>query len=140
VWAAEAPNTRNEAFNLTNGDLFTLHDAFPIAAEAFGMETTAPHRFDIVEELRALAHLWPGMIDRYGLDMPRDLDAVLGESLTVGASWTAMAASSRSARRVSRTAWTPPTCTGDICADSRRRACCRPRHDPRAPPAGRTPI
>jgi len=87
-WAAEAENARNEAFNLTNGDVFSLHDAFPIVADELRMDMTEPQRFDIAEEIRGLAHLWPGMVRKYGLDAPEDLGALLGESLAVGGGWT----------------------------------------------------
>src|SRR5690606_10239759 len=33
-WAAESPSARNEIFNVLNGDVFSLHDAFPIVAKA----------------------------------------------------------------------------------------------------------
>jgi nucleoside-diphosphate-sugar epimerase len=87
-WAAGAENARNEAFNLVNGDVFSLHDAFPIVAEELAMELAAPRPFDIAEEVRTLAHLWPGMVRKYGLKAPEDLDALLGESLAVGGGWT----------------------------------------------------
>jgi hypothetical protein len=51
----------------------------------------APRRFDIVEEIGRLAHLWPGMVRRHGLKAPEDLDALLGTSLQVAGGWTATA-------------------------------------------------
>jgi nucleoside-diphosphate-sugar epimerase len=88
-WAATAPAARNEIFNLVNGDIFSLHDAFPIVADCFGMRLGPRQPYDIVTELKALAHLWPGMVRRHALRSPEDLGALFGESLEVGGSWTA---------------------------------------------------
>jgi nucleoside-diphosphate-sugar epimerase len=88
-WAAEAPAARNEIFNIVNGDVFSLHDAFPIVADCFGMSLGAPRRYELVTELKTLAHLWPGMVRKYGLCVPGDLGQLFGESLEVGGSWTA---------------------------------------------------
>jgi nucleoside-diphosphate-sugar epimerase len=89
AWAAEAPTARDEAFNIMNGDIFSLHDAFPIVADSLKMELGQPESFEIVTELRKLLHLWPGMVKKYGLRAPEDLTALFGESLEVGGSWTA---------------------------------------------------
>ena len=89
AWAAEAPAARNETFNLTNGDIFSLHDAFPIVAESLKMELGAPASFEIITELKKLLPLWPGMVRKYGLRAPEDLKALFGESLEVGGAWTA---------------------------------------------------
>jgi nucleoside-diphosphate-sugar epimerase len=89
AWAADAPAARNDTFNITNGDIFSLHDAFPIVAESLKMELGAPEEFQIVAELQKLAPLWPGMVGKYGLRAPADFTALFGESLEVGGSWTA---------------------------------------------------
>jgi nucleoside-diphosphate-sugar epimerase len=88
-WAAEAPTARAEAFNIMNGDIFSLHDAFPIVADALKMELGGPEEFQIVAELEKLLPLWPGMVRKYGLRAPEDLKALFGESLEVGGAWTA---------------------------------------------------
>jgi len=88
-WAAESPNAKNDAFNLTNGDVFSLHNAFPIVAEALKMELGEPQEFQIIAELEKLLPLWPGMVRKYGLRAPEDPKALFGESLEVGGSWTA---------------------------------------------------
>jgi nucleoside-diphosphate-sugar epimerase len=97
-WATGADTARNEAFNILNGDIFALHDAFPIVADSLNMELTAPQSFDIIAEFRKLAHLWPGMVRKYGLRAPEDLDQVLGESLEVGGAWTAPIAAADAVR------------------------------------------
>jgi nucleoside-diphosphate-sugar epimerase len=88
-WAAETPAAGGEIFNLINGDIFSLHDAFPIVAEAFDMPLGEPRKYDLPTEFAKLAPLWPGMVRKYGLSAPEDLGALLGESLEVGGSWTA---------------------------------------------------
>ena len=88
-WAAEAPAARNDIFNVVNGDIFSLHDAFPIVAEAFAMDLAEPRKYDLPTELGKLAHLWPRLVQKYDLKAPEDLGAMLGESLEVGGSWTA---------------------------------------------------
>jgi nucleoside-diphosphate-sugar epimerase len=93
-WAAGAWDARNQIFNIMNGDVFSLHDAFPIVADCLNMQLAAPARFDIIAELRALAHLWPGMVEKYRLRAPADLTALFGESLEVGGAWTAPVAAS----------------------------------------------
>jgi nucleoside-diphosphate-sugar epimerase len=88
-WAAEAPTARNDSFNIMNGDVFSLHDAFPIVADSLKMELGAPEEFQIVPELEKLLPLWPGMVRKYGLRAPENLKDLFGESLEVGGAWTA---------------------------------------------------
>jgi len=88
-WAAEASAARNEIFNLTNTDVFSLHDAFPIVADSLKMELGPQEDFQIIAELEKLLPLWPGMVRKYGLRAPEDLKQLFGESLEVGGAWTA---------------------------------------------------
>jgi nucleoside-diphosphate-sugar epimerase len=39
VWAAESPQAANEAFNITNGDVFEWRSLWPALAETLGIET-----------------------------------------------------------------------------------------------------
>jgi len=87
-WAAAAPTARNGTFNICNGDIFALHDGFPVVAEAMKMPLGAPRPYDIIAEFKNLAHLWPGMVAKYRLRAPADLDALLGASLQVAGGWT----------------------------------------------------
>jgi nucleoside-diphosphate-sugar epimerase len=88
-WAAEAPTARNDSFNIMNGDVFSLHDAFPIVADSLKMELGAPEEFQIIPELEKLLPLWPSMVRKYGLRAPENLKELFGESLEVGGAWTA---------------------------------------------------
>ena len=89
AWSTEAPTARNEIFNITNGDVFSLHDAFPIVADALKMKLGEPEDFQIIEELNKLLPMWPDAVKKYGLRAPADVKALFGESLEVGGAWTA---------------------------------------------------
>ena len=39
VWAAQSPQAANEAFNITNGDVFEWRNVWPALAETLGVET-----------------------------------------------------------------------------------------------------
>src|SRR3546814_8682363 len=69
------------------GDVFPLHDIFPILAEAFDIPLTEPRPVDVAGELAKLAHLWPAVVDRHGLQAPRDLDALLGATPQIVSAW-----------------------------------------------------
>lgn len=88
AWAADAPEAWDQAFNLCNGDVFSIRDAFPLVAETLGVAVGETRVYDIADELSALAHLWPGMVKKYGLAVP-DLDTLLGCSPQVARVWTA---------------------------------------------------
>jgi nucleoside-diphosphate-sugar epimerase len=87
-WAASSEAARNEAFNLVNGDIFRMHDAFPVVAESMGMPLGAPTAYDIVQEIRRLADLWPVVVRKYKLQASEDLDQLLGASLQLAGGWT----------------------------------------------------
>jgi nucleoside-diphosphate-sugar epimerase len=88
-WAAEAPGARDQIFNITNGDVLSLHDAFPIIADAMGMPLGSPRSFDINAEIEALADTWPAIVAKYDLHVPADLSALLGNSQQVAGGWSA---------------------------------------------------
>jgi nucleoside-diphosphate-sugar epimerase len=60
AWAGEADNARNEAFNVTNGDVFTWENVWPAIAEALDMKpgVAAP---------LSLAATWPQWIAPWDL-------------------------------------------------------------------------
>jgi len=82
-WAGHAPAARNEIFNITNGDVLAMHDLFEIVAAALDMEVSTPTTFNIKDEIRSLAPLWPAMTAKYNLKSPPDLYELLGSSLDV---------------------------------------------------------
>jgi nucleoside-diphosphate-sugar epimerase len=87
-WAMAAPAARNEIFNLHNGDLFSLHDGVPIVAQCLGMKLGETRRYDLNKEIDVLAHTWPTIVDKYKLNVPRDVYELLGTSIQVANSWT----------------------------------------------------
>lgn len=87
-WAMHEPRARDEIFNLTNGDVFRPHDMIPIIAKELGMTLSPPAIFDVREELDSLAHLWPEMVGKYGLNAPKDLGHLLGNSVQLTGGWS----------------------------------------------------
>ncbi len=80
LWAATARAAAGETFNLTNGDVFTLRNVWPVIAEAFGMEVGHDVPMSLAEELPARAAAWATVVDRFALTAPADLDAFVGQS------------------------------------------------------------
>ena len=79
LWAGEAESARDEAFNITNGDVFTWADTWPAIARALGMEPAFGAPFPLVDYLGEHASVWDDVVRRYGLRaMP--LSDLLGES------------------------------------------------------------
>ena len=88
-WATGSTAARNEVFNLNNGDLLSRHQAFPILARCLNMTLGPQRSFDINEEIAKLSGLWPGMVAKYGLNAPADLDQLFGNSLQTSRGWSA---------------------------------------------------
>ncbi|MCW1431711.1 NAD-dependent epimerase/dehydratase family protein [Novosphingobium sp. JCM 18896] len=81
LWAMSADGARNATFNLTNGDIFVLHDDWPTLATALGLVAADPRPGGIatfLESDKAIA-AWRRIAEREGLREP-DLAAVIGQS------------------------------------------------------------
>ena len=89
-WAAGAIAARNQIFNISNGDLLATHSVFPVIAAEMKMELSQPHAYDIGAEFQKLAHLWPGIVRKYRLKAPEDLEALLGTSVQLIGGWSAV--------------------------------------------------
>jgi len=87
-WSLSEPKARNEIFNINNGDLCADYDIFPIVAREVGVKLGAPRRYKFNAEFDKLAHLWPGMVRKYGLQVPEDLGTLLGNSRQVADKWS----------------------------------------------------
>jgi hypothetical protein len=72
-WAAEFPSDAAGTFNLTNGDTFLWQEVWPAIAEAFGMAVGSHHPTQLAEELPARQSQWAAIVDRYGLQAPRNI-------------------------------------------------------------------
>jgi nucleoside-diphosphate-sugar epimerase len=79
-WGATAPQARDETFNVTNGDVFTLRNVWPALADAFGMEVGADVPRSLGAELPGRSAEWAALVDRFGLRAPKDLGAFVGQS------------------------------------------------------------
>lgn len=81
LWAAAEPAAQRETFNLTNGDVFVLHDDWPAIAAALGLDA-AQHRpggiAALLESAEARA-AWRKLAEREALRQP-DLAALVGQS------------------------------------------------------------
>ena len=86
VWAATDPGSANQAFNITNGDLFRWNEMWPKIAAMFDMEVAPPLPMSLETVMADKEPLWTAMKDKHGLaDIPwRDVsswrfgDAVFG--------------------------------------------------------------
>jgi nucleoside-diphosphate-sugar epimerase len=67
VWAATNPAAANQAFNITNGDLFRWNELWPKLATYFGLEVAPPLHMPLQTVMADKAALWQGMQEQYGL-------------------------------------------------------------------------
>jgi nucleoside-diphosphate-sugar epimerase len=86
VWAASDERCANQAFNITNGDLFRWNEMWPKIADVFGLEVAPPLPMSLEVVMADKEPLWEAMKAKHGLaDVPyRDVsswrfgDAVFG--------------------------------------------------------------
>jgi nucleoside-diphosphate-sugar epimerase len=80
AWASVAAEARGEAFNITNGDVFSWRDVWAAIADAFDMEAgeAAPQR--LAETMPPRHEEWAAVADRYALRAPREMAAFVGTS------------------------------------------------------------
>jgi nucleoside-diphosphate-sugar epimerase len=79
-WSATSDSARNETFNITNGDVATWEDLWPVVADAFGMEAGASKPLSLAQEMPKRQAEWAAIVKKYGLAAPADLKAFVGES------------------------------------------------------------
>ena len=79
-WAATTDAARNETFNITNGDVATWQDLWPVVADALGMEVGPPRPISLAEEMPKRQADWTVIVKKYNLVAPVDLHAYVGES------------------------------------------------------------
>lgn len=70
VWAATTPDCANQAFNITNGDLFRWSGMWPRIARYFDLEVAPPLPMSLSEVMADKAPLWQDMVARHGLAEP----------------------------------------------------------------------
>ena len=79
LWAAIEPGARGETYNLTNGEVFTWRDMWPVLAETLGVSSAPDESLSIANYLGERTELWQDVVRRYDLQ-PIELPTLLGES------------------------------------------------------------
>jgi nucleoside-diphosphate-sugar epimerase len=67
VFAATSPNAENEAFNITNGDMFRWSSMWPKIAAFFDLNVAPPLPMSLDDVMADKAKLWDRMVARHGL-------------------------------------------------------------------------
>jgi len=80
VWAADAREARDQTFNVTNGDVYSLANVWPVLAEGFGMDVGVDEPMSLAAQLPRREPEWAALVDRFNLVSPRSLDAFVGQS------------------------------------------------------------
>ena len=78
VWAAQSPQAANEAFNITNGDVFEGRNVWPAMARILGVETGPDMPTGVAAYLKQNADLWGRIVTKYGL-RSRSLRELVGQ-------------------------------------------------------------
>ncbi|KAH7513441.1 3-oxo-Delta(4,5)-steroid 5-beta-reductase [Ziziphus jujuba] len=71
IWAAVTPVAKNQAFNCTNGDIFTWRSVWEVLCHVFGLEFVAFDEtdvFDLVELMKERSRVWDHIVQKYGLE------------------------------------------------------------------------
>jgi nucleoside-diphosphate-sugar epimerase len=77
VWAAGSPQAANEAFNITNGDVFEWRNAWLALAKTLGVETGPDTPMSLAGYLADHSDLWDRIVTKYGL-RPLSLRQLVG--------------------------------------------------------------
>ncbi|WP_379144727.1 SDR family oxidoreductase [Paenibacillus sp. sgz500992] len=68
IWAATDTRCANQAFNITNGDLFRWSEMWPKIAAYFNLETAPPLQMSLSVVMEDKETLWNNMVEKYGLE------------------------------------------------------------------------
>jgi nucleoside-diphosphate-sugar epimerase len=79
AWAGEAEAARNQAFNVTNGDVFTWENIWPAIADALDMKPGQPEPLSLVKQYPTWIAPWDEMRRKHNLIAP-DLETFVGLS------------------------------------------------------------
>jgi nucleoside-diphosphate-sugar epimerase len=79
VWAGQAETAFNETFNVTNGDVFTWDNVWPVIADAFAMPVGLPQPMPLARIMPGRGATWDAVVRRHGLQ-PVSLDRLVGGS------------------------------------------------------------
>ena len=78
VWAAQSPLAANEAFNITNGDVFAWRNLWPALAETLGVQTGPDKSTSVAAYLDENARVWDQIVAKYDL-RSRNLRELVGQ-------------------------------------------------------------
>ena len=78
VWAAQSPRAANEAFNITNGDVFEWRNVWPALAEILGVEPGPDTPTSVAAYLEENADVWDQIVAKYDL-RSRNLRELVGQ-------------------------------------------------------------
>src|SRR5690349_9498511 len=70
AWCGEADAARNEAFNVTNGDVFTWENVWPAVAEGLGMQPGKALPLSLEQQAKQWAAPWDELRRKHGLVSP----------------------------------------------------------------------
>lgn len=68
LWAATESQCANQAFNITNGDLFRWNNLWPKLAGYFGLETAPPLQIPLQNVMADKADIWTSIQEKHGLE------------------------------------------------------------------------
>ena len=88
IWAAVTERAKNQAFNCTNGDVYTWKSLWKVCCEVFDVEFVPfdeNEKFDWVGMMKKKGRVWDEIVEKYGLYKtnmeeivcPEAVDAVL---------------------------------------------------------------
>jgi nucleoside-diphosphate-sugar epimerase len=77
VWAAQSPQAANEAFNITNGDVFEWRNVWPAMAKTLGAEIGPDMPTSVTAYLNENADVWDKIVAKYDL-RSRNLRELVG--------------------------------------------------------------
>jgi nucleoside-diphosphate-sugar epimerase len=78
-WSGGAPTAFNQTFNVTNGDVFTWENVWPVVAKAFAMPIGLPHAMPLARIMPGRAATWQKIVERYDLQ-PSTLERLVSGS------------------------------------------------------------
>ncbi|HWQ39858.1 MAG TPA: SDR family oxidoreductase [Burkholderiales bacterium] len=70
-WMATSPQCANQAYNITNGDLFRWEYVWPKLAALFGLEAGPPRPFSLQDFMQDKAPVWERIVAKHGLEPNR---------------------------------------------------------------------
>jgi len=79
-WAATTSACENEAFNITNGDIFVWQNVWPTIADALGMDVGSPEPQSLAQEMPKREAEWAAVVRKYNLRAPTSLHEFVGQS------------------------------------------------------------